>query len=93
MGESAVMYIGPTVRGVVRHGDTFSGGIPGRLETLAESRPIVRDLIVPLSGAVEAEKDARTEGMALAIAYGRILSMPDEEVREIMEGEKNDVKL
>ena len=34
--ESPVMYLGPTIRGVVKHGAVFSGGIPGRLEKLAD---------------------------------------------------------
>ena len=43
------MYIGPTVRGVARHGATFSGGLPSGLEKLAAAMPIMRNLIVPLS--------------------------------------------
>ena len=31
------MYIGPSVRGVVKHGAAFSGGLPARLERLADA--------------------------------------------------------
>ena len=37
--ESPVMYLGPTIRGVVKHGAVFSGGIPGRLEKLTAKKP------------------------------------------------------
>ena len=56
------MYIGPTVRGVARHGATFSGGLPSGLEKLAAAMPIVRNLIVPLSALESAMKEANTEG-------------------------------
>ena len=44
-----VMYMGPTIRGVVRNGAVFSGGIPKSLEKMAEKKPIIKNLIVPLS--------------------------------------------
>ena len=50
--ESPVMYLGPTIRGVVKYGAVFSGGIPKRLEKLAGKKPIVKQLIVPLSDIV-----------------------------------------
>lgn len=87
MDESQVMYIGPTVRGVARHGDTFSGGVPDRLEKLAKAMPIIRDLIVPISGIVEAIKESNEEGAALAVAYDRALKITESEVKKIMEGE------
>lgn len=87
MDGSQVMYIGPTVRGAVRHGDTFLGGIPRRLEKLAEAMPAIRSLIVPISGAVEAAKESGEEGSARAIAYDRALKITEAEVKEIVEGE------
>lgn len=81
-----VMYIGPTVRGVVRHGATFSGGLPARLEKLAKGKPIVTSLIVPLSRLESAVKESNTEGAARAVAYDRVLSLSEADVKEIMEG-------
>lgn len=85
MGER-VMYIGPTVRGVVRHGATFSGGLPAQLNKLAERKPIIKNLIVPLSRLESAVKESNTEGAALAVAYDRILALSEADVKEIMEG-------
>ena len=49
--ESPVMYLGPTIRGVVKHGAVFSGGIPGRLEKLTAKKPIMNHLIVQIGRA------------------------------------------
>lgn len=80
------MYIGPTVRGVVRHGATFSGGIPSRLEKLAAAMPIMRNLIVPLSEMESAMRETNTEGAARAVAYDRVLALSEEDVKKLMEG-------
>ncbi len=53
-----VMYIGPTIHGVVKNGAVFSGGIPKTLERLTREKPIMKNLIVPLSGIVQAARKA-----------------------------------
>lgn len=80
------MYIGPTVRGVVRHGATFSSGIPSRLENLVAAMPIMRNLIVPLSTLESAITETNTEGAARAVAYDRVLALSQEDVKKLMEG-------
>lgn len=80
------MYIGPTVRGVARHGATFSGGLPSGLEKLAAAMPIVRNLIVPLSTLESAMRESNTEGAARAVAYDRVLALSQEDVKKLMEG-------
>ena len=55
-----VMYMGPTIRGVVRNGAVFSGGIPKSLEKMAEKKPIIKNLIVPLSEIVQVKKEVDT---------------------------------
>ena len=59
-----IMYIGPTIRGAAKHGDVFSGGLPRRLEKLARAMPMIQNLIVPVSGIVEAMKESDEEGSA-----------------------------
>ncbi len=73
--KEQVMYIGPTLRGIVKSGAVFSGGIPKDLEKLAAKKPIINHLIVPLSGIVQWKKDAGTEWSMAAFAYKRILSL------------------
>lgn len=82
-----VMYIGPTLRGVAKSGAVFSDGIPKKLEKLAAKKPIIKNLIVPISGIVQAKKDVDTEGTVAAVAYDRISALSDAEVRKLTEGE------
>ena len=80
------MYIGPTVRGIVKHGAAFSGGLPARLEKLADAKPIIRNLIVPVSDLADAVRRSNEEGSAVAVAYDRISELTEAEIRKIMEG-------
>lgn len=87
MTNEQVMYIGPTLRGVAKSGAVFSGGIPKKLEKLAAKKPIIKNLIVPISGIVQAKKDVDTEGTVAAVAYDRISALSEAEVRKLTEGE------
>lgn len=80
------MYIGPTVRGVARHGAAFSGGLPSKLEKLAAAMPIMRNLIVPLHTLESAMREANTEGAARAVAYDRVLALSQEDIKKLTEG-------
>lgn len=80
-----VMYMGPAIRGIARSGAVFSGGIPKELEKLAEKKPIINNLIVPLSGIVQAKKDIATEGTVAAVAYKRISALSEAEINQITE--------
>jgi len=82
-----VMYMGPAIRGIVKNGAVFTAGIPKKLEKLAEKKPIIRKLIIPLSEIVQAKKDLDTEGSVTSAAYDRILSLSETEIREITEVE------
>ena len=87
MTNEQVMYIGPTLRGVAKSGAVFSGGIPKKLEKLAAKKPIIKNLIVPISGIVQAKKDADTEGTVAAVAYDRISELSEADIRKLTEGE------
>ena len=85
--ESPVMYLGPTIRGVVKHGAVFSGGIPGRLEKLTAKKPIMNHLIVPRSDIVRAKTAIDTEGTVEAVSYDKIEALSEAEIKKITEGE------
>ena len=87
MTNEQVMYIGPTLRGVAKSGAVFSGGIPKKLEKLAAKKPIIKNLIVPISGIVQAKKDVVTEGTVAAVAYDRISALSEADIRKLTEGE------
>lgn len=80
------MYIGPSIRGVVRHGAAFSGGLPARVQKLADAKPIINNLIVPVSDLADAIKRSNEEGSAVAVAYDRISELTETEIKKIMEG-------
>lgn len=80
------MYIGPSIRGVVRHGAAFSGGLPARVQKLADAKPIINNLIVPVSDLADAIKRSNEEGSAVAVAYDRISELTEAEIKKIMEG-------
>lgn len=80
------MYIGPSIRGVVRHGAAFSGGLPSRVQKLADAKPIINNLIVPVSDLADAIKRSNEEGTAVAVAYDRISELTETEIKKIMEG-------
>ena len=87
MTNEQVMYIGPTLRGVAKSGAVFSGGIPKKLEKLAAKKPTIKNLIVPISGIVQAKKDVDTEGTVAAVAYDRISALSEADIRKLTEGE------
>ena len=80
------LYIGPSIRGVVKHGAAFSGGLPARVQKLADAKPIINNLIVPVSDLADAIKRSNEEGTAVAVAYDRISELTETEIKKIMEG-------
>lgn len=82
-----VMYLGPTIRGVVKNGAVFEGGIPKNLEKIAGKKPIIQNLIVPLENIVDVSRNIRVEGTAEAIAFDKIAEISEAEVKEFTEGE------
>ena len=82
-----VMYLGPTIRGVVKNGAVFEGGIPKNLEKIAGKKPIIQNLIVPLENIVDVSKNIRVEGTPEAIAFDKIAEISEAEVKEFTEGE------
>lgn len=82
------MYIGPTIRGVVKHGSVFSGGLPQKLELLSKEKPIIKNMLIPISEVANAFKLLKEEGTALSIAYEHIAELSKMELKEILEGAK-----
>lgn len=82
-----VMYLGPTIRGVVKNGAVFEGGIPKNLEKIAGKKPIIQNLIVPLENIVDVSKNIRVEGTTEAIAFDKIAEISEAEVKEFTKGE------
>lgn len=85
--KSPVMYLGPTIRGVVKYGAVFSDGLPARISKLAKKKPVVTNLIVSLPDIVKAQKAIDSEGTVEAVSYDKIAALTEADVKNIMEGE------
>ena len=70
--ESVMIYLGPTIRGVVKHGAAFRSGLPRQLEDYCGKNPIIKNLIVPTSEITETMKAVSVEGTVENIAYRRL---------------------
>jgi hypothetical protein len=50
-----VVYIGPTLPGVAKHGTVYEGGIPKELQAAVKEKPLLEKLIVKESEFAEAQ--------------------------------------
>lgn len=85
--NSPVMYLGPTIRGVVKYGAVFSDGLPARVSKLAEKKPAISNLIASLPDIVKVQKAIDSEGTVEAVSYDKIAALTVADIKNIMEGE------
>lgn len=68
-GTGNVMYLGPTIEGIVRHGTVFKDGIlPEKAQECIKELPSLRRLFVSVDRMPEAVRELRTKS-ALAAVY------------------------
>lgn len=68
-GTGNVMYLGPTIEGVVRHGTVFKNGIlPEKVKECMKELPSLKLLFVPADRMPEAVRELRKKS-ALAAVY------------------------
>lgn len=51
-----LVYIGPTIIGVAKHGTVYENGIPKKLQEAVDEKPLLGKLIVKESDFAEAQK-------------------------------------
>lgn len=66
--EDAKIYLGPTLKGVIS-GTVFGGGLPQMLQEAIKDVPAIAELVVPLSGLVEASRELTNKNSALNKFY------------------------
>ena len=70
--RETVMYIGPTVRGVVINGTLFKDGkLPVLVKKRTEEMPVLQSLFVPVSKLAEAQRELKDSTSAMAICYAK----------------------
>lgn len=70
----ALVYCGPSVRGVAKQYTVFSGGLPREVEEFREKHPLINDLIVPVEDFPEMRKKIETPGTRESLVYRNIKS-------------------
>ena len=71
--QGNLMYLGPTITGVVRHSTVFKEGIlPKKVKECIEQLPMMEKLFVPLSEIPKATKELRKEQSVLGTIYTQI---------------------
>lgn len=68
----ALVYCGPTVRGVAKRYTVYSGGIPEELAHFIQEHPAAAGLVVPVERFAQMRRKMETAGTAEAILYQKI---------------------
>lgn len=72
--KEPMMYIGPTIKGVVVKNTIYNSGLPKALVEEGDKLPVIKSLIVPVSKVAEARKNLRNTNSAIGICYDQVLS-------------------
>ena len=68
--QSNLMYLGPTITGVVRHSTIFKDGIlPQKVKECVEELPMMEKLFVAIDDIPKAVKELKKEQSALGAIY------------------------
>lgn len=71
--NSNLMYLGPTITGVVRHSTTFKDGIlPDKVKECVEQFPVMKKLFVSMADIPKATIELRKEQSALGTIYSQV---------------------
>lgn len=71
--KQSLIYLGPSIPGVVRHANVFNGKLPASLEKAVSEFPIMRHLIVPVSEAATLTKELHKEQSAAVNIYAAVV--------------------
>lgn len=70
--QSNLMYLGPTITGVVRHSTIFKNGVlPKKLTECVEQFPAMKKLIVSMEDIPAVTKELNKEQSALGTIYSQ----------------------
>ena len=73
MAGGAITYLGPTIKGIARHGSTYLGGLPKKLRELIEKDGRFGELCVETQELPNAMKQLSTDGSVLNSIYESIV--------------------
>lgn len=64
-----MIYIGPSIKGIIQTGAAFSGGYPPVVSALLLQRPFLKELMVEPGQLAEARKEIRDPKSRLGMFY------------------------
>ena len=68
--QSNLVYLGPTITGVVRHSTIFKNGVlPQKLSECVAEFPLMKKLLVPVNDNTAATKELNKEQSVLGTIY------------------------
>lgn len=67
--SKTMVYIGPSVEGIVMTGTAFTGGYPPRVQGLLNKEPYMTDLFVSAAALAESRKTLRDPESRLNLLY------------------------
>lgn len=67
-----VIYLGPTIKGIVESGTSFTNGLPKKFKEFSEKNPIVNELIVPIKNFADARKELRSDDSPMAVFFNSV---------------------
>lgn len=71
--QSSLMYLGPTITGVVRHSTNFkNGALPQKVRECIDQFPVMQKLFVPLAEMPATIKELNKEQSALKTIYHQV---------------------
>ena len=73
--EEAVVYCGPTIKGLAPQYTVFVDGIPEKLAEIAEEHPVVKALIVPREKLAEMRVKVEQNGTRENLLYQNAVSV------------------
>lgn len=69
-----LMYLGPSITGVVRHSTVFKDGVfPQKLNDCVNEFPAMKKLFVPMDGIPAAFRELKKEQSALGTIYSQVI--------------------
>ena len=71
--QASLMYLGPTITGVVRHSTNFkNGALPEKVRECIAQFPVMQKLFVPLEEMPAAIRELSKEQSALKTIYSQV---------------------
>ena len=70
-----VMYVGPTIQGVVRKNTVFNNGLPKAFVELQASIPIISNLVIEIDDVAKARRESENPASVLSVAYRKVLEL------------------